>query len=120
MLGPWLVKTLYQTIFKGANVKRPKYVESITTIGMAMVAPEIKTQVQKVRYIRLRSNISKAIGRPISPANGQPKSVEIATKNMASGYFLVHQAANAEQPKYMANEDGKRAALDMNMPTLKS
>lgn len=87
-------------------------------MGTAMVTADIPVQTKKVRIMRLRSNKSAAIGIPIKAANGQPRSADMATKNMAREYFCVHQAANAEQPKYMAKEEGRSAVLEMNMPTL--
>lgn len=85
-----------------------------------MVAADMPAHIKKVRNMRLRSKISTAIGKPIKPAKGQPNKADMATKNIAKGYFWVHQAAKAEQPKYMANEEGNKAVLDINMPTLNS
>ena len=87
---------------------------------MAIVAADIAAHKKNVRNMRLRKSISTAIGRPIKPANGQPNKAAIAIKNTANGYFCVHQAAKAEQPKYIAKEEGNKAVLDINMPTLKS
>lgn len=65
----------------------PKKDESITTIGMRIVAPEIAAHITNVFNIFRRKSISRAIGTPNKAANGQPRSADIAMKKTANVYF---------------------------------
>lgn len=87
---------------------------------MAMVAAEIADQVINNFHSFLRNNKSTAIGTPIRAAKGQPSNAEMAIKNMDKAYFCCHQAAKPAQAKYMEKEEGSKAVLETNMPTLNS
>lgn len=84
-----------------------------------MVIAEMTPHIKNVFHNRFLKSISTAKGKPIKLPKGQPRSVEMATKNIARLYFSCHQAARAAHPKYIEKEDGNNAVLDTNIPTLK-
>ena len=104
----------------GAITSFPKYEESRTIIGNRIVTPDIIDQNTKRRTFFSLTRISMMIGIEIRPTNGHPSRTDIAVKKIESLYCWCHHAARADIVKYIEKELGKRAAEEMNIPTLKS
>lgn len=88
-------------------------------IGRRTVTPEMIDQNTKRRIFFSLMIISMSIGTDISPTKGQPRSTDIAVKNIASLYFWWYQADIADMEKYIENELGSSAVEEINIPALK-
>lgn len=126
-------------MFNGAITNFPKYDESNKIIGSNIVTPDNTVQIINNLTFRCLTSMSNTIGSPTIAANGQPKSADMAVKNIANLYFCWYQAANAAMLltkkkwneyqkwtmrnlniylKFIEKELGRSAADEINMPAL--